>query len=557
MNAICDKMWEHTRRCAFAVVLIGSSTLVSADPISIGASGINASVLMPALSGRGIGIGQVEPERPGLPGFDGAVNINTRVTPAAVFKDAGAPVANGNVSNHAEGVAGIMIGTGAGAMVGLAPKASLFSAAVTGPIQTGDALATQNVAHQNSGDVRAINLSYGVRPAGGNGVTNGNDLFTQFVDWSARRDDVLYVVAGNETGPSYGFNVPRDNYNGITVAATSLLGGAFRQIADYNRFNQPPTDGRRVISLSAPGTNINMAALNEGTQTDSGTSFAAPHVVGTVALLQEYADRQIRDHGWSVFANSHQVMKAILLNSAEKLKLTDAPNATLRSDKELLRTDGKTWLDSYPAQFPVHSIPVDDQMGLGQLDADRALYEFKQGEWGSFAPINYAGWDFDSISGQGSFKKYSFAQRLLKDSYLSATLVWDRIVDLNDWGNDGKSGTGDTGENNFLFDLGESFTSQPLMDLDLYLMHKGETDLANAITASVSSLYNLEHLFFKLPETGDYELWIRESRAGGLESQHYALAWRAVAAVPSPNTALLIFAGFAAWVLTRRQASRL
>ena len=180
-------------------------------------------------------------------------------------------------------------------------------------------------------------------------MTNGNDLFTQFIDWSARTEDVLYVVAGNETGGSYGFNVPRDNYNGITVAATSLENGVdFRRVADYNRFNQPPSDGRRVVSLLAPGTDINMAALNEGNQTNSGTSFAAPHVVGTAALLQEYADRQIKDHGWSVFANSHQVMKAILLDSAEKLNLGDVPNATLRSDKDTLRTDGKTWLDSYP-----------------------------------------------------------------------------------------------------------------------------------------------------------------------------------------------------------------
>jgi len=47
----------------------------------------------------------------------------------------------------------------------------------------------------------------------------------------------------------------------------------------------------------------------------SGTSYAAPHATGVVALLQEYA----RANGLGADSRRHEVMKAVLMNSADKV----------------------------------------------------------------------------------------------------------------------------------------------------------------------------------------------------------------------------------------------
>jgi len=60
--------------------------------------------------------------------------------------------------------------------------------------------------------------------------------------------------------------------------------------------------------------------------------FAAPHVTATVALLQEFGDfalrrtlllRQgIRQLNWSLASRRQEVMKAVMLNSADKVQDT-------------------------------------------------------------------------------------------------------------------------------------------------------------------------------------------------------------------------------------------
>ena len=52
---------------------------------------------------------------------------------------------------------------------------------------------------------------------------------------------------------------------------------------------------------------------------NSGTSFAAPHVTGTIALLQQYA---VGNFAANANARRHEVMKAVIMNSADKIKDT-------------------------------------------------------------------------------------------------------------------------------------------------------------------------------------------------------------------------------------------
>jgi len=85
-----------------------SSAFASQD--SIGPNGINSASLL-GLTGAGVGIGQVEPFRPGIPGTDSAANSNPDVQPTGVFVRDGAAAPNMNIDEHALQVAGVMIST--------------------------------------------------------------------------------------------------------------------------------------------------------------------------------------------------------------------------------------------------------------------------------------------------------------------------------------------------------------------------------------------------------------------------------------------------------------
>jgi len=98
-----------------ALALTGST---HASSVTIGPNGINSDGLTlvggTALTGSGIGIGQVELARPGKRvvdgGFDNAANSNATIVPADVFvrTTGGAGIANMNTSNHAQQVAGLV-----------------------------------------------------------------------------------------------------------------------------------------------------------------------------------------------------------------------------------------------------------------------------------------------------------------------------------------------------------------------------------------------------------------------------------------------------------------
>jgi len=193
----------------FAVAFFAAAVVscANASQVTISNNGINSAGLlglngMP-LTGAGIGIGQVEQDRPGRRVANGGPDDNAHsdvsIVPAGLFfGNTVDTTPNTHVDGHPQDVAGVMISTDA-TRTGVATGAMLYSSATSlGAFdQTGYAQSAQHVATRNGGDVRAINMSFG-NPLQGGAELDGNNLLTQFIDWSASHHDVLYVVASNE-----------------------------------------------------------------------------------------------------------------------------------------------------------------------------------------------------------------------------------------------------------------------------------------------------------------------------------------------------------------------
>ncbi len=274
--------------CVWLAVLLCANR-ASASSVTVGSDGINSKVL--GLTGQSVAIGMVEGSRPGKNGYDtDPNNHHDQITPAQVYNGTIISVPNDStVGPHATQVAGVMIATATpdASVEGVASEAQLHAAGIAfgGGTNHDDAASALNgVAKRASNNVRAINMSFGFH----DGNPDGRSTITQFVDWSASHQDVLYVAAYDDAE-----FLPGDNFNGITVGSSRRFNGTttgrYREVdPDHTFFND--ADGSRTsIDLLAPGVEVKVASLNNQTLVNTGTSFAAPHVVGTVALLQQYS----------------------------------------------------------------------------------------------------------------------------------------------------------------------------------------------------------------------------------------------------------------------------
>jgi len=457
------------------------------------------------LTGDGIRVGQTESATP-------------RQTHVALAGQIGAVRAGGSTQvdsiSHSTHTASILVGkkTGAGGdFRGVATGAKLYSG-WTGYSAT-DAT-KQTRFFKNSADwlvgkgVNVVNVSWGrdwFEPAAMQvGITRVADLMTF-------RHDVLYVAAagneGNQTGTAGdGFGTitnPGYAYNALTVGATSRASGYQR----LSRFSSRAAPNARVKpDLVAPGERILGARATSDTAflERSGTSYAAPMVAGTVALLHEHGIRK----GTSTLP---VVMRAVTMNSTNK------------SVEDL---GGVRW-DRNP-NLGKGAFSISNQTGTGQLDSMQAYEQYNAGRFGATyvgdtlvgTNVPLVGWDVGDMlgaTGVANSSDYLTQKALRKGTYLTSTLTWNRDVNTRPAG-------GATDESP------EKWVYRDLNDFDL-----GVSELGTGATIrqqSNSRESTAEHLVYKVQNSKQHYIraWAHARPDDGFFAGQYGLAWHSWAA---------------------------
>lgn len=214
------------------------------------------------------------------PGLDGAVLDVLDVTD----KGETAP------HDHGTAIAGII--RARGQVQGIAPDAGLLSVRAFVPSDEGPNAATtmgilRGIAWAAEKNTRIINMSF-------SGAYD--PLMAQGVAAAHERQIIMVAAAGNG-GPEGPAAYPAAYDEVIAVTATDI---ADRLYVQANR--------GAYIAVAAPGVDVLVLALDQAHLVQSGTSFAAAHVSGILALMLEQQSEMTADEAlWALTAAAHDL----------------------------------------------------------------------------------------------------------------------------------------------------------------------------------------------------------------------------------------------------------
>jgi methionine-rich copper-binding protein CopC/subtilisin family serine protease/putative copper export protein len=191
--------------------------------------------------------------------------------------------AAGPCSGHGTAVAGVVAGGAddGGVAYGVAPGARLLAARIF----DGTCRASVSAVHaafqwalDPDGDPDTADAPAVVNASWGEVATGCPTTFAPDLAALRAAGVVVVVAAGNDTLPES----PAMLSDALAVGALAADGTTARP---ESARGTSPCDGRPFPDLSAPGTDVRTADRAGGWQTVSGTSVAAPHVTGLLALL--------------------------------------------------------------------------------------------------------------------------------------------------------------------------------------------------------------------------------------------------------------------------------
>lgn len=192
----------------------------------------------------------------------------------------------GTPGDHGTAVAGIIAASGSG-FSGVAPEALIYNYKVLGThltLHAEDFEGALAIQHALEDGVRVVNCSWGAGPAG-----DGTSREARACDAAWRLGMTIVKSAGNKGPKASTLTTPADAEGVLVVGACDVAGN---RVPDYSS-RGPTADGRTRPHLVAPGGDFGAAIdgilLGGGTGDlgGPGTSFAAPHVAGLLALLLE------------------------------------------------------------------------------------------------------------------------------------------------------------------------------------------------------------------------------------------------------------------------------
>lgn len=242
-----------------------------------------------------------------------------------------------DLHGHGTHISGIIAGNGnrsAGQYTGMAPAAEIMNFKVLNQNAVGyesDILAAMEDAVTNGSDI--INLSFGTKES-----SNGTDPYSMKVKWAVEQGIPVIIASGINTG-SYNVSCPGTCPFGITVGATTDLDALFGTQPkgptlgpSYDLKPDVMAPGEFIISCRAAGTNWGVQFGLYYTR-ESGSSMAAAHVSGMVALIKqihpEWSPQTIKN---ALMNNAIDLGQEIFSQGAGRIRGPESINATVVAD---------------------------------------------------------------------------------------------------------------------------------------------------------------------------------------------------------------------------------